>query len=67
MIGFGAGSFQAMARIHAGDEIIIDNSVYKMAQTYHHHQIQAPNFYVWNQFKIKTVSQNILNGPGLRP
>lgn len=51
MIGFGAGSFQAMAKIRAGDEITIDNSVYLAAQTYHRHQIQAPEFYVWDQFK----------------
>lgn len=51
MIGFGAGSFQAMANIRAGDEITIDNSIYLALQTYHRHQVQAPEFYVWDQFK----------------
>ena len=53
MIGFGAGSFQAMANIRAGDEISVDNSIYLATQTYHRHQMQAPEFYVWDQFKDK--------------
>jgi len=53
MIGFGAGSFQAMAKIREGDEITIDNSVYLASQTYHRHQVQPPEFYVWEQFKDK--------------
>ncbi len=53
MIGFGVGSFQAMAKIREGDEIAIDNSVYLAAQTYHRHQVQAPEFYIWNLFKDK--------------
>jgi hypothetical protein len=53
MIGFGASSFQAMAKIRAGDEITVDNSVYLASQTYHRHQVQAPEYYVWDQFKDK--------------
>jgi len=53
MIGFGAGSFQAMAKIREGDEITIDNSVYLASQTYHRHQVQPPEYYVWEQFKDK--------------
>jgi len=51
MIGFGANHFQAMAALRAGDEVTIDNSVYLATQTYHRHQIQSPDYYVWNQFK----------------
>jgi hypothetical protein len=51
MVGFGIGSFEAMAGIRPGDEITIDNSVYLASQTYHRHQMQSPEFYVWDQFK----------------
>jgi len=51
MIGFGAGHFQAMAALRPGDEIEIDNSIYLATQTYHRHQIPAPEYYVWNQYK----------------
>jgi len=51
MIGFGAGHFQAMAALQPGDEIQIDNSIYLATQTYHRHQIPAPEYYVWNQYK----------------
>ncbi|HKV05793.1 MAG TPA: hypothetical protein VJO53_11905 [Candidatus Acidoferrales bacterium] len=51
MIGFGAGHFEAMAALRAGDEIQIDNSIYLATQTYHRHQIPAPEYYVWNQYK----------------
>jgi hypothetical protein len=51
MIGFGARNFQAMAALRAGDEVQIDNSVYLAAQTYHRHQVQTPDYYVWDQFK----------------
>ena len=51
MIGFGAGHFQAMAALRPGDEVSIDNSIYLASQTYHRHQMQAPEYYVWDQFK----------------
>jgi len=51
MIGFGAGHFQAAAALRAGDDVSIDNSIYLATQTYHRHQVQAPEYYVWNQFK----------------
>lgn len=53
MIGFGAGHFQAMAALRAGDEVVIDNSVYLSTQTYHRHQMPPAEYYVWNQFKDK--------------
>lgn len=51
MIGFGEAHFQALTGIKAGDEVLIDNSVYLAAQTYHRHQVPSPDFYVWDQFK----------------
>lgn len=51
MIGFGAGHFKAMAALRAGDEVQIDNSIYLASQTYHRHQVQSPDYYVWDQFK----------------
>jgi hypothetical protein len=51
MIGFGASHFQAMAALRAGDEVQIDNSVYLATQTYHRHQVQSPDYYVWDFLK----------------
>jgi hypothetical protein len=51
MIGFGQGHFHAMAALKAGDEVVVDNSVYLATQTYHRHQIPAPEYYVWDQYK----------------
>ena len=50
-IGFGAGHFEAVAKLKPGDEIRLDNSIYLATQTYHRHQIPAPEYYVWNQYK----------------
>lgn len=51
MIGFGARHFQAMAALRPGDEVVIDNSIYLATQTYHRHQVQTPDYTVWDQFK----------------
>ena len=51
MIGFGARHFQAMAALRPGDEVDIDNSIYLATQTYHRHQVQPSEYYVWDQFK----------------
>lgn len=51
MIGFGQGHFQAMASLKAGDEALVDNSVYLATQTYHRHQVPAPEYYAWDQYK----------------
>jgi hypothetical protein len=51
MIGFGAKYFHALAALRPGDEVQVDNSVYLAAQTYHRHQIQAPEYHVWEQFR----------------
>jgi hypothetical protein len=51
-IGFGEEHFQAMPDIKAGDEVLLDNSVYLASQTYHRHQMPSPDYYVWDQFKV---------------
>lgn len=56
MIGFGEAHFQALAGIKAGDEVVIDNSVYLAAQTYHRHQVPSPDYYVWDQFRAGSDS-----------
>jgi hypothetical protein len=51
-IGFGEAHFRAMPGIKAGDEVLIDNSVYLASQTYHRHRVPSPDYYVWDQFKV---------------
>ena len=51
MIGFGQGHFHAMAALRPGDEVVVDNSVYLATQTYHRHQIPAPEYPAWDQYK----------------
>jgi hypothetical protein len=51
MIGFGADHFEAAAALRPGDEISIDNSIYLATQTYHRHQIPAPDYCAWDQYR----------------
>lgn len=51
MTGFGASSFMALPKLRPGDEVDVDNSVYLASQTYHRHQMQDPEFYIWDQFR----------------
>ncbi|HEY6308369.1 MAG TPA: hypothetical protein VI488_18135 [Candidatus Angelobacter sp.] len=51
MIGFGEAHFRALAGIKTGDQVLIDNSIYLAAQTYHRHQIPSSDYPVWDQFK----------------
>ena len=52
MVGFGEAHFKALASVKAGDEVMIDNSVYLASQTYHRHQVPPSDEYrVWDQFK----------------
>jgi hypothetical protein len=47
--GQGEIHFEALSGIRAGDEVLIDNSVYLAFQTYHRHQVH-PDYPVWDQF-----------------
>jgi hypothetical protein len=52
MIGFGEAHFRDLAKMKAGDEVLIDNGTYLAIQTYHRHQIPSPDYHVWNQYKV---------------
>jgi hypothetical protein len=49
--GFGPEHREGMSGIAAGDEVVIDNSVYLAAQTYHRHQVD-PAFPQFDQFTV---------------
>jgi PKD domain len=49
--GQGETEFRALSGVGAGDEVLIDNSVYLAFQTYHRHQVH-PDFRVWDQFCV---------------
>jgi hypothetical protein len=49
--GQGETEFAALSGVAAGDEVLIDNSVYLAFQTYHRHQVHA-DFPVWDQFCV---------------
>jgi hypothetical protein len=49
--GVGEAHFEGLAGIVAGDEVLIDNSVYLAFQTYHRHQVH-PDYRVWDQFCV---------------
>jgi hypothetical protein len=49
--GFGPEHPEGMRGIAAGDEVLIDNSVYLASQTYHRHQVH-PDFPQWDQFQV---------------
>ena len=51
MVGFGQGHFHAMAALRPGDEVVLDNGVYLATQTYHRHQIPAPEYCGWDQYR----------------
>ncbi len=40
-----------IARIKPGDEVVVDNSNFLAAQTYHRHQVPTADFKVWDQFR----------------
>jgi hypothetical protein len=45
------GQEGATARLAAGDEVVLDNSSFLAAQTYHRHQVPGPEYAVWDQFR----------------
>jgi hypothetical protein len=53
VIGIGQAAFKVANSIKAGDEVMIDNSIYLAAQTHHRHQVPAreENYYVYDQFR----------------
>jgi hypothetical protein len=51
LTGVGEAHFEGVGGLAGGDEVIVDNSVYLAAQTYHRHQVH-PDFPVWDQFTV---------------
>jgi hypothetical protein len=45
------GQDELLARIAPGDEVVLDNSSFLAAQTYHRHQVPGPEYAVWDQFR----------------
>jgi hypothetical protein len=49
IVGMGEMHFEELAKVAAGDEVLVDNSVYLAFQTMHRHQVD-PDFEPWQQF-----------------
>ena len=47
----GAADAKVLAQIKVGDEVILDNSDFLAAQTYHRHQVPGKEYHVWDQFR----------------
>ncbi|MFX1346999.1 MAG: hypothetical protein ACFFAI_18070, partial [Promethearchaeota archaeon] len=51
MLAYGEENYPYLAGIKVGDKVLIDNSNYLAAQTYHRHQVPSPEYKVWDQFR----------------
>lgn len=47
----GVVDLKVLAQLKVGDEVVVDNSNFLAAQTYHRHQVPSKEYYVWDQFK----------------
>ena len=45
------GQDDLVASLSIGDEVLLDNSNFLAAQTYHRHQVPGPEYAVWDQFR----------------
>jgi len=45
------GQDQIVAGLAVGDEVVLDNSTFLAAQTYHRHQVPGVEYAVWDQFR----------------
>ena len=57
-----------LARVKVGDEVLLDNSNFLAAQTYHRHQVPGPEYKVWDMFRDFNGTpiypqRNIILGP----
>ncbi len=51
MLAYGEENYPHLADIQVGDKVLLDNSNYLAAQTYHRHQVPGPEYKVWDQFR----------------
>jgi hypothetical protein len=47
----GSADAKVLAAIKPGDEVVVDNSNFLAAQTYHRHQVPGKEYRVWDQFR----------------
>lgn len=47
----GIGDYPYAEKLKTGEEVILDNSDFLAAQTYHRHQVPDSEYKVWNQFR----------------
>ncbi|SFR92790.1 hypothetical protein SAMN04487846_0699 [Microbacterium sp. cf046] len=45
------GQEETLAGLAVGDDVVLDNSSFLAAQTYHRHQVPGPEYAVWDQFR----------------
>ncbi|MDD7833893.1 hypothetical protein [Paenarthrobacter sp. AB444] len=45
---------EIIAKLEVGDQVLIDNSNFLAAQTYHRHQVPDSEYTVWDQFKSES-------------
>jgi hypothetical protein len=45
------GDEAVFASLRPGDAVVVDNTGFLAAQTYHRHQVPSPDFTVWDQFR----------------
>ena len=50
-IMLGTADAKILAQIKVGDEVVLDNSDFLAAQTYHRHQVPGKEYRVWDQFR----------------
>jgi hypothetical protein len=51
IVVLGIADAKVAATIAAGDRVVVDNSNFLAAQTYHRHQVPGAEFKVWDQFR----------------
>lgn len=51
IVMLGANDPAAVIGLAAGDRVVVDNSGFLAAQTYHRHQVPGQEFAVWDQFR----------------
>ncbi|MEI7585551.1 hypothetical protein [Runella sp.] len=61
----GATDPRLLAQLKQGDEVVVDNSNFLAAQTYHRHQVPSKEYKVWDQFRNEKGEPLYPQGPFL--
>ncbi|GAA1961008.1 hypothetical protein [Microbacterium deminutum] len=59
------GQDEIIAGLRTGDEVVLDNSSFLAAQTYHRHQVPGAEYTVWDQFRAADGSPGLPQRPML--